>query len=110
METVPERLSLRDRVALDVMLRWLGNPEVFWDDGEGPIDPEYYTRMAKHAYEVADAFLSVGASAPRATVNIAGMPPNTSISSDGNGPVTVTYRFDKKDQGAVQRTARRKTK
>lgn len=58
-------LSPRGAVALKVLTAWLSNPEVFWDDPECPEpDADYYTRMAKHAYMAADAFLSAGASAP----------------------------------------------
>ncbi len=56
----PTDTSVRERIALDIMCAWLGNPEVFWDDGEGS-DPEseYYARIAKHAFVAADAFLSL---------------------------------------------------
>ncbi len=56
----PKSTQDRGAVALDIMCAWLGNPEVFWDDGEGS-DPEseYYARIAKHAFVAADAFLSL---------------------------------------------------
>lgn len=102
--TPPAELPSRGAVALKVLSAWLSNPEVFWDDGEDSPNADYYTRMAKHAYMAADAFLAVsGDTAPG--VNIDGMPPNTSLSDDGK---TVTYHSEKKDPWAQR--ARRKTK
>lgn len=52
-----DRLPLRGAVALKVLSAWLANPEVFFDEGE-EVEMEYYSRMARHAYMVADAFLA----------------------------------------------------
>lgn len=58
-------LSPRGAVALKVLSAWLSNPEVFWDDGKGPPELEYYSRMCIQAYMIADVFLAAGASRPQ---------------------------------------------